>query len=249
MLPAVIVIVLWQGASLLFGGYWVPPPSTVALRFVTGMASEDMLTHALYTSYGAVLGFILGGVPGVLLPFLLRQKPLVAAILEPFMTGGYALPKLALTPLLLVWFGIGMGSKLALVALSAFFILYFNSIAGVRAVEPKLIHMARVMGATEWHIARHLVLPSAVPYIVAAVRVAWPYAVGGAVVAELLSANRGLGYVIQLGTTSFDTAAVFAALVSIGLVVLAGNVMVNRVEQRFLRWRPASAQGGAADAR
>ena len=152
--------------------------------------SGDLLRHTLYTASEALLGFVMGGVPAVALPFLLRRRPLTTAILEPFLVAGYGAPKLALAPLFILWFGIGIASKVALVAISSFFILYFNTVAGLRAVEPRLAQMARVAGATEWDVARHIMLPGAVRNILAGVRIAMPYAIGGAVVAELLSANR-----------------------------------------------------------
>ena len=150
-------------------------------------------------------GAIVGGVPAVLLPFLLRRHPLMVAILDPFMVGGYGAPKLAFAPLFILWFGIGIESKIALVASVVFFIVYFNTLAGVRALDPKLVQMAQIAGASERHVARHIVFPAAVPYIFAGFRIAVPYAIGGAIIAELISSNRGLGYLVQTGAMNFDT--------------------------------------------
>ena len=130
------------------------------------------------------------------------------------MVGGYGAPKLALAPLFILWFGIGIESKIALVAITVFFIVYFSALAGVRALDAKLVQMAQVVGANERDVARHIVFPGAVPYIFTGLRIAMPYSIGGAVIAELISANRGLGYLIQLGAMNFDTTGVFVALVA-----------------------------------
>ena len=163
----------------------------------------------------------------MLLPFLLRRHPLMVAILDPFMVGGYGAPKLAFAPLFILWFGIGIESKIALVASVVFFIVYFNTLSGVRALDPKLVQMAQIAGASERHVARHIVFPAAVPHIFAGFRIAVPYAIGGAIIAELISSNRGLGYLVQTGAMNFDTTSVFAAILTATLIVHAANWMVE----------------------
>ena len=177
----------------------------------------------------------------MLLPFLLRRHPLMVAILDPFMVGGYGAPKLAFAPLFILWFGIGIELKIALVASVVFFIVYFNTLAGVRALDPKLVQMAQIAGASERHVARHIVFPAAVPYIFAGLRIAVPYAIGGAIIAELISSNRGLGYLVQTGAMNFDTTSVFAAILTATLIVHGANWMVNASERVLLRWRPQTA--------
>src|SRR5690606_13167967 len=157
-----------------------------------------------------------------------------------FMVGGYGAPKLALAPLFILWFGIGIESKIALVAITVFFIVYFSALAGVRALDTKLVQMAQVVGANERDVAHHIVFPGAVPYIFTGFRIAMPYSIGGAVVAEIISANRGLGYLIQLSAMNFDTSGVFVALVAVTVIVFVLNGTVNISERRLLRWRPPS---------
>jgi NitT/TauT family transport system permease protein len=156
------------------------------------------------------------------------------------MVGGYGAPKLALAPLFILWFGIGIESKIALVAVTVFFIVYFSTLAGIRTLDPKLIQMARIVGASERHLARHIVFPGAVPYIFTGLRIAMPYSIGGAVIAELISANRGLGYLVQFSAMNFDTTGIFVALLATTLIVFLGNWSVNAAERRLLRWRPPS---------
>ena len=206
------------------------------------------MQHAAFTLAEAATGFVLGGLPATALPFFLRRLPVATAILDPFMVGGYGAPKLALAPLFILWFGIGIESKIALVAITVFFVVYFSALAGIRALDARLVQMAQVMGATERQVARHIVFPGAVPYVFTGFRIAMPYSIGGAVIAELISANRGLGYLIQLGAMNFDTTGVFVALAATGVVVLIGNSTVNVVERRLLRWRPPPDATRAAGA-
>jgi NitT/TauT family transport system permease protein len=240
MLVLVVLFGVWQLLSMWLGTYWIGSPWGVVTRFVAGVMSGSLLQHASFTLVEAAAGFVIGAIPAILLPFLLRRLPIVTAILDPFMVGGYGAPKLALAPLFILWFGIGIESKIALVAITVFFIVYFSTLSGIRALDAKLVQMAQVAGANERDVARHIVFPGAVPYIFTGIRIAMPYSIGGAVIAELISANRGLGYLVQLSAMNFDTIGVFVALVAVTLIVFLGNSTVNIVERRLLRWRPAS---------
>ena len=233
-----IIIALWSLATWRFGTYWVSSPWAVAIRFVETVASGELLRHAGYTLTEAALGTLIGGVPAVLLPLLLRRHPVMVAILDPFMIGGYGAPKLAFAPLFIVWFGIGMESKIALVVSVVFFIVYFATLNGVRALDARLVQTAQIMGASERQVARHIVLPAAVPSIFAGFRIAVPYGISAAVIAELISANRGLGFLVQTGATNFDTTSVFAAIVMATLLVHAAIWLMNALEAWLLRWRP-----------
>ena len=240
ILVFVVLVAIWQVLSMTLGSYWVGSPWGVATRFAAGIADGALLRQASYTVIEAAAGFVLGALPAVALPFALRRLPIATAILDPFMVGGYGAPKLALAPLFILWFGIGIESKIALVAVTVFFIVYFSTQAGIRALDAGLVRMAQIVGASEQHVARHIVFPGAVPFVFAGLRLAMPYAIGGAIIAELISANRGLGYLLQLGAMNFDTTGIFVALAATTCIVLAGNWSVNALERRLLRWRPAS---------
>jgi NitT/TauT family transport system permease protein len=238
LLVLVVLLAIWQALSLALGTYWVGSPWGVVTKLASSVWSGDILHHASYTLLEAIAGFLIGAIPAAALPFALRRLPIVTAIIDPFMVGGYGAPKLALAPLFILWFGIGIESKIALVAITVFFIVYFSALAGIRALDAKLVQMAQVMGANERAVARHIVFPGAVPYIFTGFRIAMPYSIGGAVIAELISANRGIGYLIQLGAMNFDTTGVFVALVAVTLIVFVCNWCVNVVERWLLRWRP-----------
>ena len=229
---------IWHALAFLAGTGWTESALGLMTRPTNLASGGEILIHASYTLYEAVAGFLIGAIPAAALPFLLRRLPIVTAIIDPFMVGGYGAPKLALAPLFILWFGIGIESKIALVAIKVFFIVYFSALAGIRALDAKLVQMAQVAGASERAVARHIVFPGAVPYIFTGFRIAMPYSIGGAVIAELISANRGLGYLIQLGAMNFDTTGVFVALVAVTCIVFVGNWSVDIVERWLLRWRP-----------
>jgi NitT/TauT family transport system permease protein len=238
VLVAATILGAWQLGSAMVGSYWLSSPWATIARFAAQIMNGELIFHASYTLGEAVAGTLIGGVPAVLLPFLLRRHPIVVAILDPFMIGGYGAPKLAFAPLFILWFGIGTESKIALVASVVFFIVYFATLNGVRALDAKLVQMAQIVGASERQLARHIVFPGAVPSIFAGFRIAVPYSVGAAVIAELISANRGLGYLVQTGAMNFDTTSVFAAIVMATLLVLGANWLMNALETLLLRWRP-----------
>jgi NitT/TauT family transport system permease protein len=237
LLGAAAILVVWYGASALYGSYWIPNPWNTIVRVTADIASGAIVSHALYTLLSALLGLSIGGIPAVVVPLALRRQPSLTAVLDPFIAAGYGVPKLTLTPLLMLWFGIDIGSKVAVVALSTFFVIYCHVVAGIRSVDARLVLMARLSGASECDLARHVVLPAAAPFMLAGARIAVPYAIGGAVVAELLSANRGLGYVVQFSASNFDTGGVFAALVVVAAIALAADCGLKVVERRLLPWR------------
>lgn len=236
-----VLLALWQAGSAAFGEYWLSTPWSTVTRFFASLFNGELFFHGGYTISEALAGCAIGGVPAVLLPFLLRRQPVVVAILDPFMVGGYGAPKLAFAPLFILWFGIGIESKIALVAAVVFFIVYFSTLSGVRALDTRLVQMAQLVGANERQVGRFVVFPAAVPAIFAGFRIAVPYAIGGAVIAELISSNRGLGYLVQTGAMNFDTTQVFVAIVAATIIVHVFIAIVDLGERFLLRWRPRGA--------
>lgn len=245
LLLGLALLMLWQLASALAGAYWISPPLATLQRLIEMTASGELLRHAGYTLSAAAIGFVLGGVPGVLAPLVLRRHRFVQAVLDPFLVAGYGLPKLALAPLFILWFGIGINSKIALVVSVVFFIVFFSTQAGVQSADQRLIRMARILGAREAQLSRKVVWPTVVPFVFSGLRIATPYAIGGVIISELVSSNRGLGYLVQYGAMSFSTPDIFAVVFAITLVIAVATWLVQLLERRLLRWRPAQAAGSA----
>jgi NitT/TauT family transport system permease protein len=177
---------------------------------------------------GAVLGIWLG------------VSPFVSRLLNPYLYALNALPKVALAPLFVLWFGLGIDSKIALAAALVLFLVFLNTFAGVRQVDQDLIDAARLMKATRTQIIRKVIVPSALSWLFVGLRVAVPYALIGAVIGEMIASNRGLGYLVQFSGAQFDTAGVFAVLIVIALLAMALNFVVDIVERRLERWRIVS---------
>jgi len=241
-----LVIAGWEVCSLHFGTIWFSSPLRVFSRFGDEIRNGDLFFQASYTLKAALYGSLLGGIPAALLPFALRRHPVAGAILDPYFVGGYGAPKLALAPLFILWFGVDLEPKVALVASIVSFLVFFSTVAGVNAVNAQYVSVARVFGASERDVARHIVWPGAIPYAFAGFRVAAPYAIGAAVVGELISSNRGLGFMIQSGATDFDTTLVFVSLVTLTAIVVVVNLLIGRCERWLLRWRPPPQQRLAA---
>ena len=234
----IILVGAWEVCSRAFGLYWFSSPYHTLERLVRMLWSWEIQFHMRYTLFEAAIGFLIGGSLGVFSPFLLRPFPTWTSILDPFMVAGYGMPKLAIAPLFILWFGIGIASKVAIVVSIVFFVVYFNTFAGIRSVNPDLVKLARVMGANERHISREIVWPSAVPYIFTGFKIALPFSVAAAIIGELISSNKGLGYLIEIPADDFDTTGVFVGLIVITAVIMIINDMVNRLQRRALIWRP-----------
>lgn len=239
ILIVVFAIAAWQLVSMAAGAYWVSPPHTTLLRFFKGLWSGEYAFHAGYTLGAALAGFVIGTAPGIALPMVLRRTPVIRKILDPFLIAGYGLPKLALAPLFILWLGIGVEAKIALVASVVFFLVFFSTTAGVESVEKRTLQMARVVGASDYQVSRHIVWPAVIPFVFAGVRVATPYAIGGVVISELISSNRGLGYLVQLGAMNFSTTDVLAVILAITLLTGAASWLVAVAEARLMRWKIA----------
>lgn len=245
VLLGLALLLLWQLGSLVVGAYWISPPLETLQHLIAMTASGELPRHTGYTLSAAGIGFVLGGVPGVLVPLVLRRYRFAQTVLDPFLVAGYGLPKLALAPLFILWFGIGVGSKVALVVSVVFFIVFFSTQAGVQSTDQRLIRMARVMGAHEAQLSRKVVWPTVIPFVFAGLRIATPYAIGGVIISELVSSNRGLGYLVQYAAMSFSTPDIFAVVAAITLVIAIATWLVQLLERRLLRWRPVQAAESA----
>ena len=230
--------VIWQVGSAWVGPEQISSPVLVLQQLHIWVLSGVLSGHVGYTVIEAVLGFLFGALPGLLLPLVLRRRVFLAAVLDPFIMIGYGLPKIAFIPLFIVWFGIGIWSKVALVTSVSFFLVFFSTTEGVRAVDPRLLRMAKIAGANESQLLRTVVLPSATPFIFQAIQIALPLSIGGAAIAELISSNRGLGYLIQSSAANFEITGALAAIAVLTIIVALTNIVVAAVESKLLAWRP-----------
>jgi NitT/TauT family transport system permease protein len=189
----------------------------------------------------ALLGFFFGVVGGVVVGVLLGQVPFLADVLGPYIKVVNAIPRIVLGSIFTVAFGLAITSKVLLAAVLVFFVVFFNAFQGVHEVDRNLINNARVLGASRRQITRHVVLPSALTWIIASLHVAFGFAIIGAIVGEFLGSQKGLGLVIASAQNNFNPNGVFAAMLIIAVVALSAEGLIAQLERRVLAWRPRSS--------
>jgi NitT/TauT family transport system permease protein len=227
--------------------FYVSRPSAMLETVGVWMERDHLVPNILATLQVTLLGFGLGAAGGILVGFVLGVSDFWSRVLNPFVATLYSVPRLALIPLFLMWFGLGLGPKLAMVIVIVFFLVFYNTFSGVRDVDQQLIDVLRVMQGRAWQIHTRVTLPSAMVWIVTGLRVSVPYALVAAVTAEMLTSNQGMGYVIIRAAGQFNTAGVFAGIVILMAMALMLTGLVGALEKRLLRWKPAGreALGGA----
>ncbi len=230
---------LWQGlVSLkLLDPFFVSRPTAIAQRIAIWVIDGSLWRHLAATLEESLLGLVLGAAMGISLGFLLGRSPVLARVFDPYIKMLNAVPRVVLAPLFLLWFGLGIWSKVALAVTLVFFVMFFNTYQGVRDADRVLIDNVRMLGATERQLVRHVIIPSALTWIFSSLQTSLGFAMVGAVVGEYLGATRGLGYVISQAEGTFDTTGVFAGMTVLGLVVVIASAGVTRLERWLLRWK------------
>ncbi|HEY0294320.1 MAG TPA: ABC transporter permease [Bordetella sp.] len=220
--------------------YVLPLPSMIAQRFAETF-SVQMLGLAM-TAFTTLAGLGLALVFGVLLALAIIYVPLLRSIVTPLLAAFNSIPKIAIAPLFVIWFGLGYESKILLAFLLALFPIFVNSVTGLGEIEADLIDLSTLAGGTTWRIFMKVRLMNAVPYIADAVKVAFPLALVGSIVGEFIGGNSGIGHLILSGQFNLDTPLVFATLLSITLFTTLGIGAVSLFEHAFLTWRPSQRQ-------
>jgi NitT/TauT family transport system permease protein len=240
------VLVGWQLFTQwnLVDPFFFGQPTGIVLRIrdwlVEGTAYGTLWSQIAVTMKEALLGFAFGVTAGIVLGILLGQVRFIADVLGPFIKIINAVPRIVLGSIFVVWLGFGTTSKVLLAAVLVFFVVFFNAFQGVREVDPVLVSNVRILGASRWQVVRHVVLPSALTWIIASLHVAFGFAIIGAIVGEFLGAQEGLGLVIATAQNNFDPDGVFAAMLIIALVALTAESLISLLERRLLSWRPPS---------
>ena len=247
----VIIIGGWQlltSAKIVDPFFW-GQPSGIARQLNNwvqhGTEYGSIWEQIWVTFKEAVLGFVFGVAAGIIAGVLLGMFQFLADVASPYIKVANAIPRIALGSLFTVALGLGAPSKVALAAVLVFFVVFFNAFQGVREVDRNLLANARVLGASKLAIIRHVVVPSALTWIIASLHVAFGMAIIGAIVGEFLGAQKGLGLVIASSQNNFNPNGVFAAIFIIAVLALTAEGLIGLLERRLLSWRPRSQSEAA----
>jgi NitT/TauT family transport system permease protein len=234
-----IVLALWQGiVSLrLYPEFIIPSPASVGQRFIDVLNDGRLWLHTRTTLGQMLVGFALGATIGVALGYAMAKKRWLEHILSPIITTLQSTPIVAYAPLLIIWFGSGSTSKIITSALIVFFPLLLNTIVGVRMVSPEQRELMRLFNASGWDMFWRLEVPSALPVMLGALKVSATLAVIGAVVGEFISANAGLGYLINRANFDYDTPLMVVAVLTLAVLARLLYGTAAWLERRALRWR------------
>jgi NitT/TauT family transport system permease protein len=235
-----LFVAVWQLAAFrrIVPELFLPGPADIANAFsayvAKGQIWPDMWISGQELMYGFGLSVLVGLPFGMLMGWYKRLNE----ALDPFVTFFYSIPRVALTPLLIIWFGIGINSKIAVVFLGAIFAIVINTAAGVRNLDPALIKAARSFGASDAQLFRTIVLPGSVPFILTGLRLGLGHALTGVVVGELVAAQAGVGLMMATAGATFQTSKVFVGLVIVATTGVIMTYALSKIEQRFQSWKP-----------
>jgi NitT/TauT family transport system permease protein len=227
-----LILGLWAYAS----GRWfdrdtVSDPIAVLAALKELISTGRLWPDLWQTVWEVIAGYGIGTALGILLASIFAFWPSMERVLRPFLVAIYSIPKIALAPLMVMWFGLGVAPKIILAAAFVFFIVFMNTVAGIQSVNPQHVDMMRVMSASRLAILRKVVLPTAVPFLILGMRLSVPEAMIGAVIGEFISANSGLGYLVYSASNELNTAVSMAALLVLVLVVAFGDMLLGLLDR------------------
>jgi NitT/TauT family transport system permease protein len=230
------LLALWEGAARIFHipNYLLPPPSEIVVDMMQNW--RLLLAQTRITAFEVVAGFILSVLVGVPLAALLARSSGFERAVYPLIVGSNTVPKVALAPLLLAWFGFGMAPKILIVVLVTFFPIIINSVAGLKSLPPQMLHLARSMGTSQTQIFWLFRMPNALPSIFAGLKIASVLSVIGAVVAEFVGADSGLGYAMMVATSDLNIARQFAAIILLSVIGVVFFWLIAYIERLLIPW-------------
>ncbi|OLD58107.1 MAG: hypothetical protein AUI83_04570 [Armatimonadetes bacterium 13_1_40CM_3_65_7] len=235
----VLLLAMWELVSgRIIDPFWISSPSRVFAYLWQVVRDGSIFGHLAVTLYETVTGFLIGAVTGIGCGFLLGRRKILAQVLDPYIVAFNGIPRIALAPLFIIWFGIGPNSKVVLVVIVVFFLTFFSTYSGVKGVDIELRNVLRIMGATERQILVKVTIPATVPWIATGLKVSVPYALVGAIVGEFIAASKGLGYLINYQTSLFSTTGALGGILIVAAIVVLSSEAINWAEAYLLRWRP-----------
>jgi NitT/TauT family transport system permease protein len=235
-----VTLAIWQAfwSAGRISPLFMSGPSAIARQFYESSVRGTLLSDIAYSGRNFAVGFAMALIAGVVLGVIIGWYRRVRLLADPFVNALYATPRIAMVPLIIIWFGIGMWSKVFIVFLSAFFPILVNTIGGVRTIDADLLRAARAYCASDWQIFTTLALPGSVPFILTGVRQGVALGLIGVVVGEMFGGSQGIGFMVAYGGQTFATDTLFVGVVIIACGGVLLTALAERLERRFSRWRP-----------
>lgn len=236
-----IALLAWEFSvrSGFINSFYASQPTAIIKDFYGFIVSGEAVPHILTTLSESILGLILGTLTGILFGVVLGQIRFLADVLEPIISALYGIPKLALAPIFILWFGLGMESKIFISSLLVFYLVFFSTFEGIRSVDANIIAAVKIMGANRYQVFSRVTLPSCVPWIITGVRGGIGASLLGAIVGEYMGASGGLGWMVQYSTTTYQVDRVMTCLLILLIIGLIYSKTLRLIENRILRWRPS----------
>jgi len=233
------IVLIWQALvwTFKFPAFILPSPWEVVLRFGSAMADGTLLRNTAFTLLEVILGLLIGCLLAIFLGYFLGRSRFLERIISPILVASQAIPVVAVAPLLVIWFGPGLVSKVLICALIVFFPVLVNTVVGIRAVSEHLRDLMKSFRATRIQVLRYLEVPGAMPIFLGGLRIGATLSVIGAVVGEFVGSDRGLGFLISIARGQYDTALVFVAILTLIILALVLYGAVLLLEHYFLKWQ------------
>ncbi len=241
LIVVAVFLAIWQAVVAVgwIDAFWISSPLLVIQELWSELASGAWFGDVAITVFEALIAFVISSALGIAAGLMLARSPFWDDVLAPLVLALNSLPRVALAPLIILWFGIGITAKVVTAFTLVFFILLVNTLAGAKNVDNDILTIAKLMGASKRDILWKVTLPSALPWIFAGLNLGITYALLGVIVAEILASNHGLGYVIASSAATFNTAGVFAGLITLAVVAWAFSALMRYAEAHLLRWKPS----------
>jgi len=217
--------------------FYLSAPSRILENIGVWLDEGILFKHLWVTLSQAAVGLIIGMLLGIVMGFIFAINKQVDEVLQPFISVMNALPRIAFAPLIILWFGLGFTSKVVIVVSLVFFVVFLNAYQGVKEVNPILLKNARVLGATKYHILRHIYLPATMTWIFTSLRLSVGYAVIASIIGEYIGASAGIGFLIDNAQSMFDATGVMTGLTVLTIAVAIIDFFVRRVEKHFAKWK------------
>ncbi len=245
---AIVILFLGLWELMAFTGtansFYTSQPSRIFQDLVVFYGSGDMVKHTSVTLSEALWGLLFGTVAGIILGFILGLFEALGKVFEPLVTALYGIPKLALAPIFVLWFGLGIESKVIMSSLLVLYLVFFSTYGGIKSVDRNILTSVRLMGATQMQLVFKVILPSCVPWIIAGVRGGLGASLIGAIVGEYMGASAGLGWMIAYATSFFQVDRVMSCIFILFFIGIVFNMALKYIEKNMLKWRPPINYGG-----